>query len=244
MRIADMDWRMVEDYVRHDDRVVLPLGSVEQHATLSLATDATLSERVAVEAAAPLGVPVYPAMPFGLAPYVSAFPGTVTLRLETFSALLRDLLDSVKRSGFRRVLLVACRASGHPASSVAGEWMLDNPDCRVRVHEWWRAPRTWDAIVAGSGDGRADAHHAGWIEAFSWTALDGRPAPADEDAGQAPAGAKPPVDLDHLHTLPPFEARNLLGDGTYGGAEARSGAEMAAIWAVAVEETRALLDHW
>ena len=43
MRIADMDWRMVEDWVRHDDRAILPLGSTEQHAGLSLATDAILS---------------------------------------------------------------------------------------------------------------------------------------------------------------------------------------------------------
>ena len=37
MRIAEMDWPMVEDWVRHDDRAVLPLGSTEQHAGLSLA---------------------------------------------------------------------------------------------------------------------------------------------------------------------------------------------------------------
>ena len=36
---------MVEDWVRHDDRCVLPLGSTEQHAGLSLATDAILAER-------------------------------------------------------------------------------------------------------------------------------------------------------------------------------------------------------
>ena len=54
MRIAEMDWRMVEDWVRHDDRCVLPLGSTEQHAGLSLATDAILAERVAIEAAEPL----------------------------------------------------------------------------------------------------------------------------------------------------------------------------------------------
>jgi hypothetical protein len=42
MRIA----RMVEDWLRHDDRGVLALGSVEQHAGLSLATDAILAERL------------------------------------------------------------------------------------------------------------------------------------------------------------------------------------------------------
>src|SRR3954469_10432704 len=103
MRVAEMDWRMVEDWVRHDDRCALPLGSTEQHAGLSLATDAILAERVAAEAAEPLGIPVFPVLPYGLTPHFSAFPGTVTLRLATFAHVLHDVLDSLKRCGFRRV---------------------------------------------------------------------------------------------------------------------------------------------
>src|ERR1700739_178555 len=106
MRIANMDWRMVEDWVRHDDRCILPLGSTEQHAGLSLATDAILAERVAIDAAEPLGVPVCAVVSFGLTPYFSGFPGTVTLRVSTFAALVRDVLDSLKGSGFRRILIV------------------------------------------------------------------------------------------------------------------------------------------
>jgi creatinine amidohydrolase len=63
MRIAGMDWRTVEDWVRHDDRCVLPLGSTEQHAGLSLATDAILAERIAAEAAEPLNIPVFSCRP-------------------------------------------------------------------------------------------------------------------------------------------------------------------------------------
>ena len=81
MRIAELNWMQVEAYLGHDDRAVLPLGSVEQHAYLSLATDAILAERLATEAAEPLGVPVFPVVAYGLTPYFSAFPGTVTLRV-------------------------------------------------------------------------------------------------------------------------------------------------------------------
>lgn len=59
MRISDMHWQQVEAYLGQDDRAVLPLGSTEQHAYLSLSTDSILAERVAVEAAEPLGVPVF-----------------------------------------------------------------------------------------------------------------------------------------------------------------------------------------
>lgn len=230
MRIADMDWRMVEDWLRRDDRAALPLGSVEQHSGLSLATDAILAERVAVEAAEPLGVPVYPALAFGLSPYFQAYSGSMTLRVATYAALVRDLLDSLERSGFRRILLVNGHGGNAPAGAVAQEWMVDHPECRVRFHDWWRAPRTWAQVMATD----RVASHASWMENFPWTRLAGTPT----------EGAKPMVDLDRLRTLPPFETRNLLEDGNYGGRFARGDNEMLAIWNVAVEETRAAMDTW
>ena len=56
MTIRAMNWSQVEAYLKTDDRAVVPLGSTEQHAGLSLSVDSILSERVATEAAAPLGV--------------------------------------------------------------------------------------------------------------------------------------------------------------------------------------------
>ncbi len=228
MRIADMDWRMVEDWLRGDDRGVLPLGSVEQHAGLSLAVDMILAERVAVEAAEPLGVPVFPALPFGLAPYFQAFPGSMTLRVETYVAVVRELLDSMKRSGFRRILIVNGHGGNQPAAALAQEWMMDNPDCRVRFHDWWRAPKTMAQVQATD----TVASHASWMENFPWTRLPSTPAD----------GVKDMVDIDLLKTLPPFESRNLLDDGNFGGRTQRSDNEMLAIWNIAVEETRALLE--
>ena len=83
MKISDLNWMQVEEYLERDDRIVLPIGSTEQHGYLSLAVDLILAERVSVEAAEPLGVPVLPVMPFGVAPSFTAYPGTVSLRLET-----------------------------------------------------------------------------------------------------------------------------------------------------------------
>ena len=80
MRISDMNWMMVEEYLKRDDRCVLPLGSTEQHAYLSLSVDSILAERIAVEAAEPLGVPVFPVVAYGITPYFRAFPGSITLR--------------------------------------------------------------------------------------------------------------------------------------------------------------------
>ena len=231
MRIAEMDWRMVEDWVRHDDRCILPIGSTEQHAGLSLATDAIVADRLAAEAAEPLGVPVFPALPFGLTPYFSSFPGTVTLRVATYAAVLRDVLDSLKQTGFRRVLIVNGHGGNQPAGAIAREWMMDNPDARVRMHDWWQAPLTAAAIrkidsVAG---------HASWMENFPWTRLPNR---------EWVEGSKPMVDVEQLRGLPPFEVRLMLDDGNFGGRYQRDDGEMLEIWDVAVRETRALLEEW
>jgi creatinine amidohydrolase len=229
MNIRDMNWLQVEAYLRRDDRCVLPLGSVEQHGYLSLCTDQLLAERVASEAAAPLGVPVFPALPYGLAPYFQAYPGSMTLRVDTYVRVVRELLDGIRRAGFRRVLIVNGHGGNRPAAALALEYGIDHPDLRVRFHDWWAAPRTMAAVTALD----ANASHASWMENFPWTRLPGV---------ELPSGAKPELDLDLLRVLPPAEVRAYVGDGNYGGAYARPDAEMLRIWSIAVEETRALLE--
>src|SRR5690606_20875842 len=106
MKISEMNWSQVEAYLGKDDRAILPLGSTEQHAGLSLSVDSILSEKVAVDAAEPLGIPVFPVVSYGLTPYFLGYPGTVSLRIDTYIRLVRDILDSLRGQGFRRILIV------------------------------------------------------------------------------------------------------------------------------------------
>ncbi len=229
MRIADMNWMQVEEYLRRDDRCVLPLGSIEQHGYLSLAVDHTLAERVANEAAEPLGVPVFPALPYGLAPYFAAYPGSMTLRVETYVRVVRELLDGIRRAGFRRVLLVNGHGGNRPAAALLHEYAMDHPAMRLKFHDWWAAPDTLAALSEVDPLGM----HASWMESFPWTRL----------AGVAlPAAPKEPADMSLFALLPPHEGRQLLGDGNCGGAYQHSDDAMRRIWRVAVEETRALLE--
>ena len=95
-----MNWMQVEEYLRHDDRAVLPLGSTEQHSHLRLTVDCILPERVAAEAAEPLGVPVFPVVPYGVTPYFREFPGSISLRVETH---LRVVRRHPRRHGAQRI---------------------------------------------------------------------------------------------------------------------------------------------
>ena len=199
----------IEEYLKTDDRCVVPLGSTEQHAYLSLSTDSILSEKVAVDAAAPLGIPVFPAVPYGLAHHWTAFPGTVTLRMETYLGLIGDILDSLAHAGFRRVLMVNGHGGNMPAANYARQWIAANPEVRILFHNWYAAPK----FAAAVREIDKVASHASWLENFAWNRLDGV---------EMPDGAQDLVDINSLQSLNPDQIRGIAGDGNMGGRYQRS----------------------
>ena len=222
----------IEGYLKSDDRCVIPLGSTEQHCYLSLSTDSILSERVSLEAAAPLGIPVFPVVPYGLAHHWAAFPGTITLRMETYLGLIGDILDSLAHAGFRRILMVNGHGGNMPAQNYTRQWIAANPKVRILFHNWYSAPK----FTAAIREIDEVASHASWLENFAWNRLEGV---------EMPDGAKSAVDMASLQSLDPDEIRRVAGDGNMGGRYQRPDSEMDTVWAVGVAETRSLLaDGW
>lgn len=219
---------MVEHRLKSDDLCVLPLGCTEQHAFLSLATDSILAEKVAIEASEPLGVPVFPVVAYGMTPSFMAYPGTLSIQMSTYTALLLDLLDGLESQGFRRIVIVNGHGGNTPARTVVTERAGRPGSARIAWHDWWNAPK----VLATVKSIDPDASHASWMENFPWTRLRGVEQPKEK---------KPMVDWESLRTSPPKAVREALGDGNFGGLYQRSDDDMAAVWNVAVEETREVL---
>ena len=229
MKISEMNWMRVEEYLKQDDRAVVPLGSIEQHAYLSMSTDSILSERVSVEAAEPLEVPVFPVLSYGISYYFNAYPGTVTLRTETYQKVIKDILDSLAGSGFRRILMVSGHGGNEPANYMATEWMVDHPNVQVKFFQWWKGPK----MMAKANAIDPIGSHASWFENFTWTRIPGVELPAEQ---------KILPDRTGLPKLVGKHLRDVMGDGNYGGYYQRSDEDMQAIWQVAVEETRMMIE--
>ena len=230
MHVHELNWMQLEEYLARDDRIVLPLGSTEQHGYLSLGTDNILAERVSLEAAEPLGVPVLAVLPYGLTPAFAAFPGSPSLRLETFAALLRDLLDSLYGQGFRRVLLVNGHGGNDAGRASCEALEAEHPVARALWHNWWNAPRTWEVVQEID----ADASHASWLENYPWTRLEGVEQPDER---------KPMQDITRMRALDPADVRAMLGDGSLGGLYERPDEDVLRVWQAGVEEVRDVLDR-
>jgi len=229
MKIADMNWMQVEEAVKRDGRAVVPVGSTEQHGYLRLTVDAILAERVSDEAAEPLGVPVFPVLSYGITPYFRAYPGTISLRLDTYQRIVADILDSLAGTGFTRIMFVNGHGGNSPGGSILQEWMNAHPGIAVKWHNWWNAPRTAAAVAAIDDV----ASHASWMENFAWTRL---------AEVTLPATQKPMVDLGRMRMMDAAGVRAYVGDGNYGGVYQKSDDQMMQMWRVGVAETREALE--
>jgi creatinine amidohydrolase len=231
VRVFDSNWMQIAAYLEHDDRIVLPVGSTEQHGYLSLGTDALLAERVSVEAAEPLGVPVLPVLPFGMAPYFTEYPGTMSLRISTYVEVVRDLLDCLAGQGFRRIAVVNGHGGNAPVAGLIREWINRPGADRVEVlfHSWYNAPKT--AAAASTFDD--DQFHGSWLENFAWTRVAG---------AEIPDGAAPVLDRAKADHLTAREMKALAPDGSLGGAYRRSDEDMQIVWDAGVAEVRELLE--
>jgi creatinine amidohydrolase len=227
MRIRDLNWMQLEEYLRRDDRIVLPVGSTEQHAYLSLETDNIIAERLAVEAAEPLGIPVLPVLAYGITPGFGAFPGSPTLRLETFAAVVRDILDSLYGQGFRRFLIANAHGGNPPGAVAAAEWRRSHAEAAVLWHDVWEGRP--DELAAEID---RDFDHASWSENFPWTRLPGVVLPSERKPP-----IKRPVGLGR-----PDAWREALGDGSFGGLYQRPDDDALRLWHAAVDQLREQLE--
>lgn len=109
MRYEELSQIEVDALDRAKTVLVIPLGSVEQHGHhLPLGTDTMLAHALALSAAERLSgkVVVLPPPWYGFSAHHMRFPGSITLSHKTLMAMVEDVVASLARHGFTRVLLL------------------------------------------------------------------------------------------------------------------------------------------
>jgi len=109
VRWSDLAWPEIDALDRDRTVLLLPTGAIEQHGPhLPVDTDIHDASELAIRAATASAVRtlVLPPVWWGMSPHHMGYPGTISLSLETYSALIRDICAAVARHGFRRVLIV------------------------------------------------------------------------------------------------------------------------------------------
>lgn len=107
--LSDMSCPEIRSALESVRLAIIPTGSCEQHGpNMTLETDTAISYALAQRLARRLypRALLAPPLPWGVSPHHMGFPGTITLRPETYGALLWDLVTSLRSHGLNHFLLV------------------------------------------------------------------------------------------------------------------------------------------
>jgi creatinine amidohydrolase len=198
----EINWMNVEKYLETDKRVVVTIGSCEQHGYLSLLTDTLVAAKVAQEACTKEGVLMAPPLPYGLSSAFLGYPGTISLTPITFIAVIQEILDNLVSHGFQKILI----NNGHGGNSGVLEWIQDdynnkNQAVRVSTFTYWNHP----IVIEFSKTLEFEANHANWGENFPFTRVGPVPEGEKEGKKEWPRAARA------------ADYREFLGDGSFGG---------------------------
>jgi len=115
--LQELTWEDVADYLKSDDIIIFPVGSTEQHGPAGpLGVDSYAAIALAEDAAKEKNVLVTPPLWFGDSPHHLDFPGSISLRTETLTDVARDVIRSLARHGFKKIIVL----NGHKGTNLAG----------------------------------------------------------------------------------------------------------------------------
>jgi creatinine amidohydrolase len=167
MQLQLSTWPEVEAYLEQSSGIIIPIGSTEQHGPNGLiGTDAICPETIARGIAEEIDVMLAPTINIGMAQHHMAFPGTISLRPSTLMAVLKDVIHSLAKHGFRHIYFL----NGHGGntntiqaamSEIYAERSFAGPSeqpVKCFLRNWW----TTRGIKQLSHDlfGDAEGYHA------------------------------------------------------------------------------------
>ncbi len=103
--LQEMSWMDVQEHLKQNDMVIIPIGSTEQHGPhLPLGTDSYIGLKVSRMISERTGVVVAPVLWSGYSVYHSGFPGSLNLKPETMEQVLYETATMLIKYGFNKIM--------------------------------------------------------------------------------------------------------------------------------------------
>ncbi len=187
--LEELGWPDVEAYLRQDDRLMLVVGSTEQHGRhLAFGSDVYQPWEIARRVSQRTKVLLAPPISYGMSLHHLGFAGTLSLRPQTLTSIIVDLLQSAYEHGFRHILILNGHGGNIAAIQVAMADVLNAlPDLRAELRSWWQEPEVKAVLDAAFPDrpgGHADAGETSVVMAIHPSVVRLDRASHSPDAGQ------------------------------------------------------------
>ncbi len=163
----EMNWAEFGKLVPDEyDTVLIPVGTIEAHGVSPLGTDVMIPLEIANRLAKDLNAIIAPAVNYGITSSLLEYPGSVTLRPETFEVYMTELLISIAECRFEKIVVI----NGHGGQieqlerAAKEAWMKKR--VKITVVHWWKCCRDLVEEIYGRAGGHAGTDENAAIQAF------------------------------------------------------------------------------
>jgi creatinine amidohydrolase len=223
--IPFMSWFEVKEALDEGkDLVLIPCGSNEQHGPhRPTGDDWIFAWEVSVRVAEKMGnALVAPPLTVGVAPYHMEWPGTITIPIELHKELVKHVVKSLWKHGFKRFVLLNTHG-GNRLSLQAAMYELKEeiPDLKIVYSDFWgQLTRDFVEIEIGIPYEKLDHLHGGGFQTSCMMAIEAKYNLKLVDKSKAPPAPKRISSLrartsDQVAAIPLYgKALKEYSDGT------------------------------
>ncbi|PIP63040.1 creatinine amidohydrolase [Candidatus Roizmanbacteria bacterium CG22_combo_CG10-13_8_21_14_all_35_9] len=113
--INELSWEDINNYLKKESIVILPVGSTEEHGLAGpLGLDSYAAIALAEDVGKKTGVLVAPPLWYGDSSHHLGFAGTMSLKTSTLISVIEDISESLARNGVKKILII----NGHKSANL------------------------------------------------------------------------------------------------------------------------------
>ncbi len=134
--LEELTWVELNKHINDIKVALVPTGSYEQHGpNTTFATDTVRAYEIAKMLGEKYGSDalVCPPVGYGISPHHMKFPGTITLRPDTYISILMDIAWSLKQHGINKILYL----TGHGGNRFALGTVLTKIKMEYNIDAYW-----------------------------------------------------------------------------------------------------------
>ncbi len=145
---------------------ILPIGTMEAHGIIPLGTDNIIPEHIAMEIADKIDAIIAPTLNYGITRSLLPYPGSITLKEETFVSIVQEVAYGLADNGFKTIILM----NGHGGhieelKQVAHNLWLQKKTKSIIIH-WWFLTEHLVKKIWGEAGGHAGLDETAMIFAI------------------------------------------------------------------------------
>ena len=154
MEFSELTRQEIENEKNKGSCIIIPFGATEQHSNhLPVGTDYFIVNKICLECSLrsrKKSFLVLPPVSIGFSPHHMLNQGTITLRIKTIENLFKDIIKSISKNGFSRIMIV----NGHGGNSSIIKSLVNdfvaNHNIGITAIDYWEPSRKkWEKILKG-----------------------------------------------------------------------------------------------